>query len=130
MINTENGKCRAWVMSLGLTPPSIGRRGHGRLVFASRCSCCGTAVVATFTFSVAEIIHGVLGSVLMVVFLFIGVSAVAHGADEPRCATRTLPGPVFLEVVLAGLDVAARDEDDEADKAVEDGVDENTTYED
>ena len=87
-------------------------------------------MVATFTFSVAEIIHGVLGSSWMVVFLFVGVSAVAHGADEPRCATRTLPGPVFLEVVLAGLDVAARDKDNKADETVEDGVNENTTYED
>jgi amino acid transporter len=129
MINTENGKCRAWVMSLfESTSPSIRRRGHGRLVFGCRRSCCGTAVVAAF--SVAEIIHGVLGSSRMVVFLFVGVSAVAHGADEPRCATRTLPGPVFLEVVLAGLDVAARDKDNEADETVENSVNKNATYED
>lgn len=129
MINTENGKCRAWVMSLGLTSPSIGRRGHGRFIFACRRSRCGTAVVATLTFSVAEIIHGVFGSSRMVVFLFVGVSAVAHGADEPRCATRALPGPVLFEVVLAGLDVASRDEDNKADETVEDGVNKNAAYE-
>ena len=129
MINTENGKCRAWVMSLVLTPPSIRRGRHGRLVFACRRSCCGTAVVATFTFSVAEIIHDVLGSSRMVVFLLVGVSAMAHGADEPRCATRALPGPVFLQVVLAGLDVAAGDKDDDADETVEDRVNKNATSE-
>jgi len=129
MINTENGNCCVGVMSpVELTSPSIRRRGHGRLVFACRRSCCGTAVVAAF--SVAEIIHGVLGSSRMVVFLFVGVSAMAHGADEPRCATRTLPGPVFLEVVLAGLDVAARDKDNEANETIEDGVNKNATYED
>ena len=87
-------------------------------------------MVATFTFSVAEIIHDVLGSSRMVVFLLVGVSAMAHGADEPRCATRALPGPVFLQVVLAGLDVAARDEDNEADETIEDGVNKDAAYED
>ena len=86
-------------------------------------------MVATLTFSVPEIIHGVFGSSRMVVFLFVGVSAVAHGADEPRCATRALPGPVLFEVVLAGLDVASRDEDNEADETVEDGVNKNAAYE-
>lgn len=80
--------------------------------------------------SIAEIIHGVLGSSLMVILLFVGVSAVTHGADEPRCSTRALPGPVFLEVVLAGLDVAARDKDNEANETIEDGVNKNATYED
>jgi hypothetical protein len=50
-----------------------------------------------------------------------------HSAHEPGRATGPAPGPVLLEVVLAGLDVAARDEDDEPDETVEDGVDEDTT---
>jgi hypothetical protein len=80
-------------------------------------------VVAAF--SVVEVSHGMFGSSWVVVFL--GGSAVADGADEPRCTTRAFPCPVLFEVVLAGLDVAARDKDDDTDKAIENGINENTT---
>ena len=51
----------------------------------------------------------------------------SDGANKPRCTARAFPGPVLLEVVLAGLDVAARDKNDNANKAIENGINENTT---
>lgn len=52
-----------------------------------------------------------------------------HGPDEPRGAAGTLPGPVLLEVVFAGLDAVVGEEDDEADEPVECGVDKEAAVE-
>lgn len=49
-----------------------------------------------------------------------------HGADEPGGAAGAFPGPVLLEIVLAGLQVASRDKDYETNESVEDGIDEDT----
>lgn len=112
-----------------LACPHAGRRGHRGIVFGSRCgrgsgcSCGGAAVVAAL--GVVEVCHRMLGSGGLVVF--IRISAASDGADEPRRTTRAFPGPVLFEVVLAGLEVAARDKDDNANKAIEDGINKNTT---
>lgn len=46
-------------------------------------------------------------------------------SDEPGGLARALPRPVLLQVVLARLDAPAAHVDDEANKAVQDGVDED-----
>lgn len=42
--------------------------------------------------------------------------------DEPGRPAGALPGPVFLELVLMRLDAAAAQANDEANEAIEDGV--------
>lgn len=57
----------------------------------------------------------------------IGAAAVADHTNEPRGPAGSLPSPVLFEVILAGLNAATRYKDDDADKRVEDGIDEDTT---
>lgn len=49
------------------------------------------------------------------------------GADEPRRTAGALPGPVLLEVVLFWLEVAARNNDEETNQTVDQGVDEEAS---
>lgn len=85
----------------------------------------GTAVTRT-----VNVVHGntrpalaVIIIIIIVVVVVIVADTAANGADEPRGAAGSLPGPVLLEVVLAGLELAAGEEDDDGDEAVEDCVD-------
>jgi hypothetical protein len=81
----------------------------------------GAAVTRT-----VDVVHGNVRSALTVVFVVVAViiaDTAADGADEPGGAAGSLPGPVLLEIVLAGLKLAAGEEDDDGDESVEDGVD-------
>lgn len=54
-------------------------------------------------------------------------AAAAHGADKPRWPTGALPGPVLLEIVFSGLEIAARHEHREANQTVQHSVDKDAT---
>lgn len=73
-----------------------------------------------------DVVQCNVGSALTIVIIVVAViiaNTAANGADEPGGAAGSLPGPVLLEVILAGLELATREKDDDGDEAIEDGVD-------
>jgi hypothetical protein len=81
--------------------------------------------------TIVEVSHSHIRAARMAVVIniitIVSVSVAADGTDKPRRAAGAPPGPVLLEIILTRLDVAARNKDNKADKAVEDGINENAT---
>lgn len=108
------------VQPVGTRRSGASRLGDG-LFLARGDGGLGAAVART-----VNVVHGNVGSALTVVIIVVAViiaDTAADGANEPGGATGSLPGPVLLEVVFAGLELAAGEENDDGDEAVEDGVD-------
>src|SRR5690349_2270585 len=97
------------------------------LVLASGCTSHRAAVVTMVT--IVEVSHSHIRAARMIVLItiitIISVSAAADGTDKPGRAARAPPGPVLLEIILTRLNIAARNEHNKADKAVQNGVNEN-----
>lgn len=100
------------------------------LVLASGCTSRGAAVVTMVT--IVEVSHchirAARVTVLITIITIVGVSVASDGTDKPGRAARAPPGPVLFEIILTRLDIAARNKHNEADKAVQNGINENTTF--
>jgi hypothetical protein len=55
------------------------------------------------------------------------ISVLPHSPDKPWRTTGTFPGPVFFEIIFAGLDTVVGKENDETNETVEGSVDKEST---
>lgn len=100
----------------------VGRRARSR----QRRLCIESPVAGTVASAVR---HSTKFLALVMILAVTMTSRVLDGADEPRRLAAALPGPVLFEIILARLDMAAGEEDDDADETVEYGVDEDAAEE-
>jgi hypothetical protein len=64
-------------------------------------------------------------AILVLILVAFSLRAVTDCPDVPRRTTTAFPRPVLLEVVLARLKAPPRDEDEESNETIQDGIHEH-----